>query len=226
MAKKLGYMAKRIHLNFFGASLEGLDDFTLKDEIKIILAGPLFNLFVIVLCYLSFWFYPVSYHYLNEILLANIGILVFNFLPIFPLDFGRLILAWLTKKYQRQDALKKTRLFSLVFLSFMFVIFLVSFFFDFNFTFGFVCVNLMVLLFSEGKGTSFKREMFVQRKMKLLSKGLTERNVYVKAGMPMYSLFKFIDDYHFINFFFVDSNLDIINSLSEFEFYRANGLMD
>ena len=47
VAKKLGYYPKKIKLNFFGAVLEGDDDFVLKDELKIILAGPLFNFFVI-----------------------------------------------------------------------------------------------------------------------------------------------------------------------------------
>ena len=60
VAKKLGYLAKNIRLNFFGASLEGCDDFSLVDEIKIILAGPLFNFCIVVLCYLAFWFYPES----------------------------------------------------------------------------------------------------------------------------------------------------------------------
>ena len=109
VAKKLGYMASKIHLNFFGASLEGLDDFSISDEIKIVLAGPMLNVCVIIFCYLSFWFYPESYEYLNEVLLANIGIFMFNFLPIYPLDLGRIILTLFSKKYKREDSLKKTK---------------------------------------------------------------------------------------------------------------------
>ena len=36
MSKKLGYLPQKIHITFFGASLEGEDDFLLFDEIKII----------------------------------------------------------------------------------------------------------------------------------------------------------------------------------------------
>lgn len=225
VAKKLGYMAKKISLNFFGASLEGLDDFSLQDEIKIVLAGPLFNLFVIVCCYLSFWFYPESFNYLQEVLIANIGIFVFNFLPVFPLDLGRLILSILSIKNDRVVALKKTKRISFIFIIFLFIIFLISFFFEFNFTFGFVCVNLAVLSFKEGRDCSFKRQMFVERKLKLLKKGLIERNIYVKASLSIYSLFKHIDDYHFINFFFIDDNFNVVDSLSEIEFYKKMGLM-
>lgn len=223
VAKKLGYMAKKIRLNFFGASLEGLDDFSLADEIKIVFAGPLFNLFVIILCYLSFWFYPESYNFLNEILLANIALLLFNFLPIYPLDAGRIILAFLTKSKTRVDALKLTKLISICFISALFGIFLFSFFFNFNFTLGFVCVNLMTLLLKESKGASYKRELFARHKLKLIKKGLLEKNVYVKNDTPLYSLFKFIDDYHFVNFFFVDKNFDVKNILSEMELYVQCG---
>ena len=223
VAKKHGYMASKIHLTFFGASLEGLDDFTLSDEIKIVLAGPLFNLGVVVLCYLSFWFYPESYNYLNEVLLANLGIFLFNILPIYPLDLGRLILAILTKKHIRKSALKKTKFVGIIFLSMLFVLFLVSFFYDYNFTLGFVCVNLATLLFKETGGTSFKREMFIKRKLKLLNKGLLERNIYIQKETPLYALFKFIDDYHFVNFLFINKDFNVVDSLSEVELYKECG---
>ena len=35
VAKKLGYIPNKIRLTFFGASLEGYDDFLISDEIKI-----------------------------------------------------------------------------------------------------------------------------------------------------------------------------------------------
>lgn len=225
MAKKLGYLAKNIRLSFFGATLEGLDDFTLKDEIKVILIGPLFNLFVVVLCYLSFWFYPESYNYLYEILIANLSILVFNFLPIYPLDFGRIILALLTRKHLRVKALRVTKIISFLIIFSLFIVYLISFFFEFNFTLGFVCVNLMSLLLSSSNGTSFKRELFIFHKAKLIEKGLVERNIYLNKDISHYKLFKYIDDYHFVNFIFLDERYEISNTLTEIEFYKEIGFM-
>ncbi len=225
MAKKLGYLAKNIRLSFFGATLEGLDDFTLKDEIKVILIGPLFNLFVVVLCYLSFWFYPESYNYLYEILIANLSILVFNFLPIYPLDFGRIILALFTRKHLRVKALRVTKIISFLIIFSLFIVYLISFFFEFNFTLGFVCVNLMSLLLSSSNGTSFKRELFIFHKAKLIEKGLVERNIYLNKDISHYKLFKYIDDYHFVNFIFLDERYEISNTLTEIEFYKEIGFM-
>lgn len=225
VAKKLGYLAKNIRLNFFGASLEGCDDFALSDEIKIILAGPLFNLFVVILCYLSFWFYPESYNFLYEVLIANWSLFLFNFLPVFPLDLGRILLAVFSIKLKRIDAIKRVRKLSLIFIILLFGLFLTSFFFEFNFSLGFVAVNLASLLFSSSEDTSYKRSMFAEKKLKLLRKGLIERKIYVEDGTPYFKLFKFIDDYHFLSFVFVDSDMREVEILSETDFYKLQGLM-
>lgn len=225
VAKKLGYCASRIRLNFFGASLEGLDDFSLDDEIKIVLAGPLLNFFVVILCYLSFWFYPESYHYLNEILLVNWSIFLFNFLPIFPLDFGRILLAVFSKKRMRKDALKIVKNVSIISIIFLFLIYLISFFFELNFSLGFVCVNLMILHCKSAKDTSFKRAIFIYRKFKLLSKGLIERNIYLNCKTNLSSVFKYIDDYHFVNFIFLDDSLNYVYEKSELDIYKDMGFL-
>lgn len=225
VAKKLGYCASKVRLNFFGASLEGLDDFSLNDEIKIVLAGPLLNFFVVIFCYLSFWFYPESYHYLNEILLVNWSIFLFNFLPIFPLDLGRILLAFFSKKMMRGDALKLVKTLSIVSIIFLFIIYLISFFFELNFSLGFVCVNLMILHCKSAKDTSFKRSIFVDRKFKLLVKGLIERNIYLNHKTNLASVFKYIDDYHFVNFIFLDDSLNYVYEKSELDVYKDLGFL-
>lgn len=225
VAKKLGYLPQKIRLNFFGASLEGYDDFSLYDEIKIVLAGPIFNFLVVIFCYLCFWFYPESYDFLYEILVANWSLFLFNFLPIFPLDFGRFLLAVFSTKRNRIEAVKTVKKISVSFLFFMFFIFLMSVFYGFNFSLGFVCVNLTVLVFSSAKDTSYKRQLFVCRKLELLKKGLIERRICVNENILSFKLFKFIDDYHFVQFVFLNEHMEIVRIVSEFEFYKENKLL-
>lgn len=225
VSKKLGYIPKKIHLTFFGASLEGVDDFDLKDEIKIVLAGPMVNLIFVVLCYLLFWFKPETSVFLNNVLIANWSIFLFNFLPIFPLDFGRILLAVFTKKYPRKEALSKVKKVSCFSLFILFCLFVLSFFFSYNFSLGFVCVNLTTLMFSATKDTSYKRQIFVEKKFKKLSKGLVERTVYVKNGEPLFALFKHIDDFHFVRFVFLNDKLEEEKCLTEIDFYRETGFL-
>ncbi len=225
VAKKLKYLPERVHLTFFGASLEGYDDFNFYDEIKIVLAGPLFNLMMVILCYVSFWFFPETSVLFYDILIANFSILIFNILPIFPLDMGRFLLAHYSKKISRFDAVKKVKTISIAFVCFMFCVFLISFFFNFNFTLGFVCVNLAILTLSTSKSTSFKRHFFVFDKLKKIKKGLFEKTVYVDLEMKNFELFKFIDNSHYFKFVFLDESGSKVKEISEIELYRECDLI-
>ena len=54
---------------------------------------------------------------------------------------------------------------------------------------------------------------------------MIERNIYVSEKTKDYSLFKFIDDYHFVNFIFLDKSGKEVKRLSEVEFYQRQGLL-
>ena len=56
-------------------------------EILIALAGPVTNLIIFIVTYI--WFIELSYSYL--IIYANLLIFIFNLLPIYPLDGGRVL---------------------------------------------------------------------------------------------------------------------------------------
>ncbi len=225
VAKKLGYFPKKLKLTAFGASLEGFDDFFLSDEIKIVLAGPIFNLVVIILCYLSFWFSPESFEFLNDILIANQAILCFNILPIFPLDAGRLVLCVLSKKYGRGKALKVVKYCSLVLIILMFLISMISFVFYFNFSLGFVALNLCLLLFGSANGTSFKREIILRKKIDRLSRGLSQKVIYVNENFRETLLLRFIDAEHYFIFVFVDDNLNEKKRMDEYELLKKLGFI-
>lgn len=220
VAKKLGYLPAKIKLTFFGASLEGYDEFYYRDEIKVVLAGPLFNLVVVVLCYISFWFWPESYIVLSDVLEANLSILLFNVLPIFPLDFGRLILAQISLKKDRKTALKCVNIVSFVIILILFCVFLLSFFYEYNFVFGFVVLNLCLLHFSSSNGTSFRRDLYSFSKLKNLKKGIQERVIYVRENTPNFKLLSRLDSNFVTRFIFVDENFNELYSLTEFEIMR------
>lgn len=225
IAKKLGYLPKKLKLTAFGASLEGYDDFLPSDEIKIILAGPIFNLVVVIVCYLSFWFYPESYSYLNTILLVNLSILFFNMIPIFPLDCGRLVLCLISRKKGRIRAVSDIKIISLVLIVFMFLISMISFFFYFNFSLGFVSFNLCLLLFDSCSGTSFKREILLRKKIKRLVKGVPQKIVFVKESYPKQLLLKFLDGEHYFIFVFVNEKFEEIDRIDEFSLLHELGFI-
>ena len=225
VAKRFGYLPNRLKITAFGASLEGFDDFLIEDEIKIILAGPFFNFCVIVFCYLSFWFYPESYCYLNCVLEVNLSILIFNMIPIFPLDAGRILLCFVSKKLGRLKAVKVVKYISLFFIFAMFLISIFSFFSCFNFSIGFVSVNLCLLLFDSASGTSFKREVVFYKKIKRLNRGVSKKTVFVNNGYPENLLLKFIDGNHYFVFVFVNEKFEPQMEIDEYNLLLRLGFI-
>lgn len=225
VAKKSGYLPEKLKLSIFGASLEGYDDFLLLDEIKIVLAGPLFNLFVVVCCYLSFWFYPESYEFLYEILFVNESILLFNLLPIFPLDAGRILLCLASIKQGRVKGLKLVKKISLFLIIILFVVSIFSIFFVYNFALGFASINLCVLLFESSSGTSYKREILLRKKIKRLNRGVSQKVIYISSDYPQKLLLKFIDAEHYYVFIFVDELFVEVDRISEKELLSNLGFI-
>lgn len=215
VAKKLGYLPRKIKLSVFGATLEGFDDFLVIDEIKIVLAGPLFNLFIVICCYLSFWFYPESYSFLSDVLLVNQMILLFNVLPIFPLDMGRLFLCLIAIKKGRRNSLKIIKKFSLFFVVCLFVFSVIFIKKDFAFSLGFAAINLCILLFETSNGTSFKREISFRKKLAKLGSGINQKTIFVKSDYPENLLLKFIDGENYFVFVFVDENFKEVKRIDE-----------
>lgn len=225
VAKKLGYYPKKIKLNFFGAALEGDDDFLIKDEIKVVFAGPIFNFLLIIFCYLCFWFEPETYIYLYDLLIANWALLLFNILPIFPLDCGRFLLLIFSIKKDRISAVNITKKISFCFVLFVFFLGIFMLFNSLNITLAISAINLMVLTLSDSSDTSYKRQLFVDRKFRLLRKGLLCRTIYFSNDIPKFALFKFIDDSHYFKFVFLNSDYQVTEDIDEIEFYKQMGML-
>lgn len=98
---KLGYSVDGVIFALYGSALKTNNCYKPKDEILIAMCGPLVNMVIILILLASWWLFPSLYLFTKPFLLANIMILIFNMLPIYPLDGGRIILAYLSKRVSR-----------------------------------------------------------------------------------------------------------------------------
>lgn len=129
-----GYKLTCLHLTAFGFSIsldESIED---KDGFLINIAGASVNLLICLICVCIYWFVPISYVYLNSFCVANLCLAVFNLLPIYPLDGGKIIKAMFKNKktYFTLDCIIKV---------IFFIVFVILFIFS-----SFVKINYIYLL--------------------------------------------------------------------------------
>lgn len=105
VAIKSGYSLKQIKLDMFGMCVELNEKIDDKDCFKINIAGPVFNLLLCVVCMAMYWLIPNSFYYLNTFCFCNLILAIFNLLPVYPLDGGKIFCGIIKsdKNYKRMD---------------------------------------------------------------------------------------------------------------------------
>lgn len=133
IAKKLGYKLSRFSLSPYGVSLsyygETLEE---KDEVYIALAGPITNLLSAFLVIAVWWLFPSFYSISKEFTFVSFVIALFNLLPAYPLDGGRVFVACCGRFMARKKAIKITMILNVVLSVFFFLMFFVFCFINFN----------------------------------------------------------------------------------------------
>lgn len=92
MAKYYGIKTDKVIVFGLGAAalLETNLAFFGKKEAAVALAGPMVNVVLALLLLPLFYFFP-TIAYFETVLIANVAFAIFNLLPLFPMDGGRII---------------------------------------------------------------------------------------------------------------------------------------
>ena len=158
VGKKLGYKLNLITLTPYGAMLSGNNSpFNADDEIKIAVAGPLVNLALVVISVALWWIFPVLYNFTFQFVWVNIYTFIFNILPMYPLDGGRILKALVAKKWGGAVARKILKIFGIIITSIMFLMFFVSFFYTLNYMLGINALFLLVCLLDNSADAYYEK---------------------------------------------------------------------
>lgn len=187
-AKKFGYKLSNFYLMPYGACLSYNSVFLEREEILIALAGPLSNLVTALVCISFWWIIPSSFVFTEYFVQCNFYLAIFNFLPCYPLDCGRIIKAILKDKFSEKTAVKISKILSVVFAGIFFVAFVFSVFVKINLNFLMIAILLVFGVFD----TKFqgKYEKIFCDKQKYLKKGISVKSIAVDSSITLLKLSK------------------------------------
>lgn len=156
----LGLKIKSLHINAFGLSVlfetyESKKIIELK-KIAIAIAGPMVNiLFIIIANFLN-----INLDLKQTIIYANALIAIFNLLPIYPLDGGRILKAILNMKFKERITEKTVNNISNALVIMLTIISSVLVLYLKNLAIVFVIAYLWIITIKENKKYALKERMY------------------------------------------------------------------
>ncbi len=198
VAYKLGYTIKNIKIIPFGISLNIKDNkINPADQIKIAIAGPLCNIICVVVIMCCWWICPALYSYSYLFCFAHIVTAVFNFLPCYPMDGGRILFGILSKRHSKKAAFCICKTFNFVVALLMLILFVWSCFYVFNINYLLMSIFIFLNAF-ESKQPNYDFLHYIKKN--LPKSHYVIRQFAVDSDMPIYKLATFVSKNDFVQF--------------------------
>ncbi len=89
VADRLGWVVRGIHIDLFSGSAAVDVNIHERDSIKVVAAGPISNLLLVIISLGLGIIFPIDFFI--SMIIINLILFLFNILPIFPMDGGRIL---------------------------------------------------------------------------------------------------------------------------------------
>lgn len=220
-AKKLGYKLGKFYVMPYGVCLNYNEPiFNISDEFYISLAGPAINLLFCFISVALWWMFPDTYYYLDYFCYCNLTLGLFNLLPCFPLDGGRVFVALLSKKIDREKALKITYALNYVVSFCLIILFITSLFKGVNFSYIIIAIFLFSGTINPNKYSSYNYLMLGTNREKIIKNGAGVKLFVTPSSTPLYKIMAKFSKYKY-NIVYVVFNDGMVRVFSE---YNINSL--
>lgn len=142
VARSRGYRLTSLTMLPCGGTISaGKEKINRIDDVVISLAGPICNLLIFAVLAAGWWYLPWTFTITYNLGIANLGVGLFNLLPIYPLDASRIILAISSA---RGKALSRLRYAGIMLGIIGVGLFLLSIFFTVNFNLLIIGITVLV----------------------------------------------------------------------------------
>ncbi|WP_123052943.1 M50 family metallopeptidase [Clostridium sp. JN-1] len=217
-ARLYGFYGMGIELMVVGAALnfKELDDAEPKQDLIISLSGPVFNIIMAVIFYvLSKKYY---FNEFNILFLGNLAIGIFNLIPGFPLDGGRILRDLLCYKYSYRKSNKIMIDISIIIGILLMFFYILLFLKGFNnFSLGIIGLFIMISSLKENERIPYIiMGDIIKKKYKFIKKGYIENKVIsVYYKKDILSLMSIFDKNKYNVFVILDDKMKVIDIIYE-----------
>ncbi len=194
VASGLGYRLKKITLMPFGAVVSN-DQSGMKtlDEIKIALAGPFLNLAVALFFVATWWLLPETYAFTDTVVQANFSLAIVNFLPVYPLDGGRVLTSFLILKTDKRRAKIVQTVLGVVTSIVLIACFIFTLFNTVNFSLLFFALFVTFGAFGKNKD-NFYVKMYTALDTAKLARGMPYKRQALDKSASVKKMMSMLDD--------------------------------
>lgn len=217
-AKHYNFSGFDIELIAFGASIKfkELDDASPKEDLIISLSGPLSNFVLAAILYYINTI--VHYDEIYMLFAGNIAIGVFNLIPAFPLDGGRILRDILYFKFSYKKANRIMINISTVIGAFLMFFYIVLFLKGFNnFNIGIIGLFIIISSFKEKERISYIiMGDIIKKKYKFINKGYIEsKNICVYYKKDLLTVMGLFDKNKYNMFTVLDNEMKVVDIVYE-----------
>ncbi|NMM64543.1 metalloprotease [Clostridium sp. P21] len=217
-AKHYKFTGFGVELIAFGASLKfkELDDATPREDLIISLSGPVSNLILAVI----FYFINKQFNSNETYMLfaGNLAIGLFNLIPAFPLDGGRILRDILYFKHSYRKANKLMINISIVIGAFLMFIYILLFLKGINnFNIGIIGLFIIISSFKEKERISYIiMGDIIKKKYKFINKGYIEnKNICVYYKKDLLGVMGLFDKNKYNMFTVLDNDMKVVDIIYE-----------
>ncbi|MBU5483562.1 M50 family metallopeptidase [Clostridium sp. MSJ-11] len=220
VARYFGFAGFQIEILPVGTvlKLRDIDEASTKEELIISLSAPLINLILAAVFYILFTIKPLNiYLLLYE---CNLIIGLFNLIPAYPLDGGRIIRGILNYKYIYKKANLITVYISLILGIFLIFIYLFLFFAGkSNISLGLIALFIIISSIKERERITYIiMGDIIKKKNKFLKRGYIEnRSISVSYKSTLVSILSIVEKNKYNIFYVLDNEMKVIDLIFEQE---------